>query len=187
MDRHLVFEISHLANIWSYQTKEIWGGGSEKTRKTNHLFRCCVKKIHWYLGKVSWWNLYSETVTRRVNFFFSPPSKLFTTEDVFAASLHQMTDECRVILCHRHKAFTLKALRKTQPANIFILTGCFSFDETNKSRRMYFSKAPSLFTNKSAFCFFKVGDIYTHISEALLCYVKAKMIRHRVCVTSKCK
>lgn len=60
-DRYLVFEISHLANIWSYETTEGETGVErerniqEKQEKQTACFGVRVK-IYWYLGKIPRWD-----------------------------------------------------------------------------------------------------------------------------------
>lgn len=50
MDRYLVFEISHLANIWSYLIKE--GKNIQEEEKQTACLGVSVK-IYWYLDGIS--------------------------------------------------------------------------------------------------------------------------------------
>lgn len=60
-------------------------------------------KIYGYLGKIPWWDFKRTGAIQKQSqdiLFFSS-LKAFTSEDVFAGSLHQMPDKYRIILCHR--------------------------------------------------------------------------------------
>lgn len=139
MDRHLVFEISHLVNICSDKWREN-NIQERKTRKANRLFRCFCKNILIkYLGGIS----KELEPFRKWTFSFymwrclccvSPP-------DDRQASDH----------------FINHSFQRLWGLNLLFLIGCFSFDEINKLRQIYFSKAPLFFTWANLYDFW--GDI----------------------------